>query len=259
MELGLKGKVAMVAAGTRGIGLATARSLVAEGAKVSVCGLDAARIKETAAALGAPHMAVRCDVASKSDIEAWFAATRKALGEPHILVTNTGGPPAGPLSELTEEQWAKGFENTVLNVVRMVALAAPAMKAARWGRVVHITSLVAKDPDPLLSISSTLRAGLSAMCRLSARELGPYGVTVNCVLPGSTATDRQTHLLEVRAKKSGLSVEEERRRAAEAVPVGRLADPAEIGDVVAFLCSERAGYVNGAQVVVDGGMTRGMG
>ena len=259
MDLGLKGKIAMVAAGTRGIGLAAAKSLAAEGATVSVCGLDPDRIKEAASALGAPHMAVRCDVASKAAIESWFAATRKALGDPHILVTNTGGPPAGPLSELSEEQWAKGFENTVMNVVRMVALASPAMKAARWGRIVHITSLVAKDPDPLLPVSSTLRAGLSAMCRLSARELGPHGVTVNCVLPGSTETDRQTHLLEVRAQKSGRSVAEERRLAESAVPVGRLAKPAEIGDVVSFLCSERAGFINGALVVVDGGMSRGPG
>lgn len=259
MDLGLAGKVAMVAAATRGIGLAAARSLAAEGARVSVCGLDAARIKEAAAALGAPHMAVRCDVSVKSDIEAWFETTRRSLGEPAILVTNTGGPPAGLAGELSEEQWQKGFENTVMNVVRMVALAAPKMKAAGWGRVVHITSLVAKDPDPALAISSTLRTGLSAMSRLQARELGPYGVTVNCVLPGSTATDRQTHLLAIRAQKSGLHIDEERRRAAEAVPAGRLAEPREIGDVVAFLCSERAGYINGAQVVVDGGLTRGMG
>lgn len=259
MDLGIKGKVAMVAAATRGIGLAAAKSLAAEGAKVSVCGLDAARIKEAAASLGAPHMAFRCDVSSKADIEAWFEATRKTLGDPQILVTNTGGPPAGLLGDLTEAQWVKGFENTVMNVVRMVALASPKMKESGWGRIVHITSLVAKDPDPLLGVSSTLRAGLSAMSRLQARELGPHGITVNCVLPGSTETDRQTHLLEVRAGKSGRGVDEERRLAAEAVPVRRLAKASEIGDVIAFLASERAGYVSGAQVVVDGGLTRGLG
>lgn len=259
MDLGINGKVAMVAAATRGIGLAAARSLAREGAQVSICGLDADRLKAAAKTLGAPHMAVRCDVSSKADIEAWFAATTSALGAPDIIVTNTGGPPAGLPGDLTEEQWQKGFENTVLNVVRMVALAAPKMREAKWGRIVHITSMVAKDPDPVLTISSTLRAGLSAMSRLQARELGPYGITVNCVLPGSTDTDRQTHLLGIRAHKSGLHVDEERRRAAQAVPVQRLAKPEEIGDVIAFLCSERASYVSGAQIVVDGGITRGPG
>ncbi|MBI3297646.1 MAG: SDR family oxidoreductase [Elusimicrobia bacterium] len=259
MDLGIKGKVAMVAAATRGIGLAAAQSLAREGAKVSICGLDANRIKEAAATLGAPHMAVRCDVASKADIETWFKATTGTLGPPQIIVTNTGGPAAGLIGDLTEEQWQKGFDNTVLNAVRMVALASPQMKEAKWGRIVHITSLVAKDPDPVLSISSTLRAGLGAMSRLQAKELGPHGITVNCVLPGSTDTDRQTHLLEIRAHKSGLHIDEERKRAALAVPVRRLAKPEEIGDVIAFLCSERAGYVSGAQIVVDGAITHGLG
>lgn len=259
MDLGLTGKVALVAAGTRGIGFAVAEALAREGATVSVCGATAANVEEAGRRLGPPHRAYRCDLGSGPDIEAWVRAADKDLGPPAILVTNTGGPPAGPVGAMSEAQWRAGFENTVLNVVRLTALVSPVMKKAGRGRIVHITSLVAKDPEPLLAISSTLRAGISAMTRLQARELGPHGVTVNCVLPGHTETDRQRHLLELRAKEAGIPLEEARRRAAEAIPLKRLARPEEIADAVAFLCSERAGYITGAQLVADGGATRGLG
>jgi 3-oxoacyl-[acyl-carrier protein] reductase len=259
MDLGLKGKTAMVAAATRGIGLAAARALAAEGAKVSVCGLDEGRVAAAAKALGAPHKAYRCDLSSAAEIEAWHRATVKDLGAPSILVTNTGGPPAGPIGSLTDLQWQKGFENTLLNVVRLTALASPAMKAAKWGRIVHVTSLVAKDPEPLLPISSTLRAGLMAMTKLQAKELAPFGVTVNGLLPGHTETDRQAHLLEVRAQKSGATVEEEKRRAVAHIPAGRMAAASEMGDVIAFLCSERAAYLSGQSIAVDGALSGGLG
>lgn len=259
MELGIRGKVAMVAAATRGIGLAAAEALAAEGARVSVCGVDAERVRAAQARLGAPHRAYRCDLSVAADIEAWHRDTVRDLGAPAILVTNTGGPPAGPIGTLSVEQWKAGFENTMLNVVRLVALAAPAMKAAKWGRIVHVTSLVAKDPEPLLPISSTLRAGLLAMTKLQAKELGPFGVTVNGLLPGHTETDRQAHLLEVRAKRNGTTVEEEKRRSVAHIPAGRMAAAREMGDIVAFLCSERAAYISGSSLVVDGGLSGGLG
>jgi 3-oxoacyl-[acyl-carrier protein] reductase len=256
MELGLRGKVAMVAAATRGIGQAAAESLAREGAKVSVCGLDEERLR---AARERGHHAVRCDLSKGADIAAWHAAVLKDLGAPSILVTNTGGPPAGPIGSLSDEQWLAGFENTVLNVTRLVSLASPAMKAAKWGRIVHVTSLVAKDPEPLLPISSTLRAGLMAMTKLQAKELGPFGVTVNGLLPGHTETDRQAHLLEVRAKKNGTTPEEEKRRSAAHIPLGRMASASEMGDIIAFLCSERAAYLSGQSLVVDGALSGGLG
>ncbi len=259
MDLKIEGKVAMVAAATRGIGLAVATALAREGARVSVCGLDSGRVDSVRSRLGAPHRAYRCDLSRRAEIESWVLATKRDLGAPAILVTNTGGPPAGSVGAVTEDQWRSGFENTVLNIVRLMPLVVPGMIAARWGRVVHLTSLVAKDPEPLLAISSTLRAGISAISRLQARELGAHGITVNCVLPGHTETDRQKHLLELRAEKNRSNVDEERRRAAETIPLKRLARPEEIADVVAFLCSERAGYVNGGQIVVDGGITGGLG
>lgn len=259
MDLGLKDKIAMVAAGTRGIGLACAQALAREGAKVSVCGVTPDHIERTARELGSAHRAYRCDLSRASDIEAWYRSTEKELGAPDILVTNTGGPPAGSAAGVDEDKWRAGFESTLLNVVRLTALAAPAMKRSGWGRIVHLTSLVAKDPEPMLAISSTLRAGLSALCRLQARELGPSGITVNCILPGHTETDRQTHLLELKAKEQQITLDAAREHAALAVPLRRLAQPEEIGDVVAFVCSERASYLSGAQILVDGAATRGLG
>jgi 3-oxoacyl-[acyl-carrier protein] reductase len=146
-----------------------------------------------------------------------------------------------------------------MNIVRMSKLVIPYMKEEKWGRIVHITSLVAKDPDLLLTISSTLRAGIGALCRLQAKELGAYGINVNCVLPGHTYTKRQEHLLEIKSQKFGLSFEETKNKAQAQIPLQRFAKPEEIADAIAFLCSQRASYVTGSQLVVDGGITSGQG
>jgi 3-oxoacyl-[acyl-carrier protein] reductase len=258
MDLGIQGKVAMVSAGSKGIGLAAARALAAEGCKVSLCSrnresLDAA-LKDIPNAQG-----FVCDVASKSDLERWVADTVRELGEPDILVTNTGGPPAGALSAMTDEQWAAGFESTLMNVVRLVRLVAPGMVARNWGRIVHVTSLVAKEPAAILPISSTLRAGLMATTRLQALEYAPHGVTVNAVLPGHTLTDRQLHLANVRSEQLGITPEEALKRQEMEIPARRMGKPEEIGAAVAYLCSEPAAYITGVNLLVDGGVTKGLG
>lgn len=248
MDWGIRGKRAMVAAATKGIGLAVARALAAEGAEVHVCGRT-----DPGALEGLAY--TPCDVADAVSIESWF----EAAGPPDILVTNTGGPPAGGWESLTDGQWQAGVESTLLSVTRMVALAAPRMRERGWGRIVHVTSYVAKQPHPLLAVSSTLRAGLMALTRLQASELAPHGVTVNSVLPGHTRTDRQLHLAEVRAQAEGIGVAEALERQAASVPMGRLAEPEEIAAAVAFLCSRPAGYVTGVNLVVDGGLSSGLG
>lgn len=258
MDLGIRDKVAMVAAGTKGIGLACAKALLAEGCRVSVCSRSAENLVRAKAELPGLH-AVSCDVTRAEDLDAWHRAVQAELGEPDIVVTNTGGPPAGPLSQMTDDQWQAGVDATLLNVVRLVRLVAPGMAARRWGRIVHITSLVAKEPSDLLPISSTLRAGLMALTRLQANELAASGVTVNSVLPGHTLTDRQLHLANVRAERLGISPSEALQRQADEVPMKRLADPAEIAAAVAFLCSVPAAYITGVNLLVDGGLTRGLG
>lgn len=259
MNLGIEGKVAMVAAASKGIGLATAKLLLEEGCRVSICGRNPAALEQAVANLGAGARASVADVSSLPDLETWFAETEREFGPPDILVTNTGGPPAGNWTQLTDEHWQAGFDSTLMNVVRMVRLASPRMKEKGWGRIVHLTSFVAKEPSPLLPISSTLRAGIIALTRLQATELASCGITVNGVLPGHTLTDRQLHLAEVIAQRDGISSEEALALQARTNPMGRIASPEEIASTIAFLCSRHASFVTGTSLLVDGGLIKGLG
>ena len=255
MNLGIEGRVAMVAASTKGIGLACAQALAKEGCKVSICGRNFQTARDAANQIGFGARAFECDVTKTSDIADWFADAAANLGPVGVLVTNTGGPPAGNVMELSDDQWQSGVDSTLMNVIRMVRLAAPMMREAKWGRIVHVTSLVAKEPAKLLPISSTLRTGLMSLTKLQAWELAEHGITVNSVLPGHTDTDRQKHLGEVRAEKEGISFEESMRLQASGTAMKRFARPEEIGDAVAFLCSERASYISGVSLLVDGATT----
>lgn len=245
----------MVAAASKGIGLAVAKELADEGCRVSFCARNEPGI-EAATRLVPGTLGFVCDVSDPTQIEAWHRETVDALGPVEILVTNTGGPPAGIWSEMSDEQWQSGFNSTLMNVVRMVRLVAPGMADRRWGRIVHVTSLVAKHPNPLLPISSTLRSGLLSLTKLQSDELARSGLTVNCVLPGHTLTDRQVHLAQVRGEREGIPFQQALEEQGASVPVGRLADPAEIAAAVAFLCSERASYITGTSLLVDGGIVR---
>jgi 3-oxoacyl-[acyl-carrier protein] reductase len=260
MDLGIHGKVAMVAAGSKGLGRAAALALAAEGCAVSVCGRDAealARVKVDLEALGGPAMAVVADVSREAELVRWQQATAAALGPVDILVTNTGGPKAAVFADLSDSDWVAGVESTLMNVVRMSRLVLPDMRARHWGRIVHITSLVAKQPLPMLTISSTLRAGLSALTRTLAMETAKDGITVNALLPGHVMTDRQIHLAQVKSAVDGLGVAEHLARAAASIPLGRIGQPEEIGAVIAFLCSAPASYLTGQSLLVDGGLVQG--
>lgn len=250
MDLGLKGQVAMVAAGSKGIGRAVVNLLVEEGAQVSVCSRNPVEIS------GA--MSFPADVSRPDDLERWHRETVRALGPVTILVTNTGGPPAGPIGAMTDDQWQSGIDSTLMNVIRLVRLVTPGMMEAGYGRIVHITSLVAAEPNPLLPISSTLRAGLQATTKLQSEELGPHGITVNAVLPGHTLTVRQRHLAEITAGKQGITPDEALANTAAKTAIRRIADPVEIAAPVVFLCSAAASYITGTSVLVDGGANRGI-
>jgi 3-oxoacyl-[acyl-carrier protein] reductase len=260
MELGIRGKVAMVAAGTKGLGRAAALALAAEGCAVSVCGRTSEALAQAEAdlkALGVPALAVAADVSLTEDLARWHQDTVAALGSVDILVTNTGGPKAAVFADLTDADWASGVESTLMNVVRMSRQVLPAMRERRWGRLIHITSLVAKQPYPLLTISSTLRAGLSGLTRTLAMETAKDGITVNALLPGHVMTDRQIHLAEVKSAAAGITPAEYFASTAAAIPMGRIGRPEEIGAVIAFLCGAQASYLTGQSLLVDGGLVQG--
>ncbi len=259
MELGLSGRVAMVAAASKGIGKAVALGLAEEGCRVSICGrtqesLDLAK-HDIEGIIGPDDvLAIIADVTKAEDLENWYKRTIDKFGTVDILVTNTGGPPAAKFMDLTDEQWESGVQSTLMNIVRLCRLTIPLMQEKGWGRIIHITSLVAKQPSDDLTISSTLRTGISALTRTLANQIAASGITVNAVLPGNTLTDRQTHLAEIRAKAAGISVEQSLERTAAAIPMKRMAEAHEIADSVTFLASERAGYITGVSLLVDGGV-----
>jgi 3-oxoacyl-[acyl-carrier protein] reductase len=238
--------------------LAVAKALAAEGCHVSICARNEETLEAAAAEISLDTRSYVVDVSNSEDLAWWVEQTETDLGPPDILITNTGGPPAGNLTQMTDEQWLAGVDSTLMNVVRMVRMVAPKMQANGFGRIVHITSLVAKEPSAMLPISSTLRAGLMALTRLQATEFAPHGITVNGVLPGHTLTDRQRHLAEMRAEKDGGTMEEALEKQGRDVPVGRLAKPEEIAAAVAFLCSVPAAYITGTNLLVDGGLTKGI-
>jgi 3-oxoacyl-[acyl-carrier protein] reductase len=256
MDLGIKDRVAMVAAASKGLGRACALALAEEGCKVSICSRSASELEKTRSEIEAhgEALAVVADVSSARDLEGWYQRTVDSFGQVDILVTNTGGPPVKRFMDLSDESWLSGVESTLMNVVRLSRLVIPGMRERRWGRIIHLTSLVAKQPVDELTISSTLRAGLSGLTKTMANQVGPHDITVNAILTGHILTDRQYALADVRVKERGITHEEYFAGQAAEIPLHRIGEPREIGEVVAFLASERASYVTGVSLQVDGGL-----
>lgn len=248
----------MIAAASKGLGKACAVALAQEGCRVSLCARNSDELEKARAEAAnyAEAIAVVADVTSAADLERWHQQTVSRLGPVDILVTNTGGPPVKRFLELTDEQWQSGVESTLMNVVRLSRLVIPGMQQRRWGRIIHLTSLVAKQPVDELTISSTIRAGLSGLTKTMANQVGPDGITVNALLTGHVMTDRQYHIADLRVIERGISYEEYFAGQAAEIPLRRIGEPREIGEVVAFLASERASYVTGVSLQVDGGLIR---
>jgi len=249
----------MVCGSTQGIGLAAATELAALGAEVTLVARDEARLREACATLPAPagqrhgHLAV--DFADPPEVGRRVSARAQAERPWHILVHNTGGPPAGPASEATPDALRRAFDMHVVSGQALLTALLPGMKAAGWGRIVNVISTSVKAPIPGLGVSNTIRAAVANWAKTLAGELGRFGITVNNVLPGFTDTARLAELFQARAARSGLTVERVRDDAIAGIPAGRLGRPDEIGAAVAFLCTNAAAYINGANLVVDGGRT----
>ncbi|HET7293683.1 MAG TPA: SDR family oxidoreductase [Vicinamibacteria bacterium] len=262
MNLGLAGRAAAVAASSRGLGRAVARGLAAEGCDVALCGRDAVRIREAADAIaresGRRTLPVVADVGVPEDCRRFVDEAARAFGRLDILVTNTGGPKPGGFDGVLDADWDAAYRVTLANVVNLVRSAVPHMKQARWGRIVNVTSLSAKQPVDGLVLSNAFRAAVVGLAKTLSNELGPHGILVNNVCPGYTRTDRLDELARVRGKAAGTTPEQVIAGLAQAVPLGRIAEPDEFAAVVCFLCSERASYVTGATIPIDGGAVRGL-
>src|SRR3984885_932994 len=257
MDFGLQGKTALVLAGGGGLGRAIAQALAAEGANVAVAGLRADSIAGTQAALaaiGGKSMSLLWDLADLSQIDGHVAKVESELGPVDILVNNTGGPPPTPASGQDPALWSKQFQSMVLSLIATTDRVLPNMRARHWGRIITSASSGVAAPIPNLAISNALRLSLLGWSKTLSREVAKDSITVNVVLPGRIATSRIKFLDEAKAKREGRTLEEVEPENTASIPAGRLGKPEEYGDVVAFLASERAAYITGSVVRVDGGM-----
>jgi len=257
MDMGITGRVAVVAASSKGLGRAIAHGLAAEGCRVVVSARGEPALRaaatEIASATGAEVEPIVADVSVGVECGRLIERAADRFGGVDILVTNTGGPPAGKFEALGEEQWVSGFESTLLNVVRLIRAAVPHMRRAGWGRIVNLTSLSARQPIDGLLLSNAFRAAVHGMAKTLSRELAPDGILVNNVCPGMHATDRLRHLAEIRAREAGISTEGALERLAENIPLRRLGRPEELAAAAVFLCSRQASFITGQSIIVDGG------
>jgi 3-oxoacyl-[acyl-carrier protein] reductase len=261
MDTGLRGKVALVCAASKGLGKATALALAAEGTRVAMCArhmptLEAAAT-EVAAATGAEVFAIEADLSRRGDVERLVEQTVHHFGGLDILVTNSGGPKPGLFSALSEGDWRDAIDLLLMSVVHLCHAAVPHMRQRGGGRIINITSVSSKQPVPGLVLSNALRPAVVGLSKTLANELARDGILVNCVAPGYTRTDRVIELAEATARREGVPIETVERRAVSNIPLGRMAEPAEIASVVVFLASELGSYTTGTTIVVDGGYVRG--
>ena len=258
MDLGLRGKVALVTAASKGMGKACALAFGAEGARVAMCARTESDLKaaadEVRSSTRAEVLAVPADVTRKPEVEALAQRVTSQWGGVDILVANAGGPARGFFEEMSDEQWQQAFELSLLSVVRLVRAVLPGMQAKKWGRVLTIQSVSVKQPLPDLLLSNAVRPGTHGMIKTLALRYAKDNITFNTVCPGRILTDRLMGGL----KGSGLSREQYIAELGAEIPIGRVGTPEEFANVVVFLASERASYVTGTAVQVDGGLVRGL-
>ena len=262
MDLGLKNKVALVAAASRGLGRAVAEELAAEGAQLVICSRSEEKInqaaKEIAEAHGAKVLAAVADVSNPEDVKRLTEFAVERLGRIDILVTNSGGPPAGPFESFTLEQWEAATKLLLHSSVELARQVLPGMKERKWGRVLNITSIAVKQPVDNLILSNSLRAAVTGFARTLANEVAQFGITVNNIMPGYTRTERVEELSRMMSEKQGITPEEFVARWEQEIPMRRIGEPREFAALAAFLVSERASYITGTSTPVDGGWIKAL-
>lgn len=262
MDLGLKGRVVLVAAASKGLGRATALGFAQEGADVAICGRDAASLNQVAdeirSSTGARVLAVPADITRAEEITGWVKRAVDEFGRIDTLVCNAGGPPSDTFVNLTDEQWEQAVQLNLMSVVRMIRASLPHLKASDAGRIVNLASSSVKQPIPGLILSNTLRLGLQGLVKTLSDELAPDGVLINTVAPGRIETDRVRSLDAQRATRAGISSEEQRKRTQQSIALGRYGTTEEFARYVVFLGSPANSYVTGQALLVDGGLTRSL-
>ena len=262
MNLGLKDRVAIIAASASGLGKEVALVLAEEGSKIAICARREDKIREAAKDIktktGSDVLAVVCDVTNEKDIGNLVQQTLQRYGKIDVLVCNAGGPPAGFFPDFAVDDWRKAIELNLISTINLCRHAVPHMKKNKWGRIINITSVAVKQPIDNLILSNTARAGVHGFSKSLSNQLAQDGITVNCVCPGFTLTERSKTLAEAISKKEGIAPQEVYKRWETSIPLGRLAKPREFADVVAFLASERASYITGTSIQVDGGAVKGL-
>jgi 3-oxoacyl-[acyl-carrier protein] reductase len=262
MDLGIRDRVAVVAASSRGLGQAVAEALAAEGVRLALCARSPGPLAETARAIrdrwGVDVFHQALDVTDHAAVKSFVAETFDRFGRVDIGVANAGGPPSKSFAETTLEDWRNAFELNFMSTLYLVRELLPHMQRQRWGRVVAITSIAARQPADGLVLSNAIRAAVSGLMKSLANEYGRDNILINTVCPGYTATDRLQAVAAAQAAAQGVGREQVVARWTANIPLGRLGRPEEFAAYVAFLCSERAGYVTGTSTAVDGGWIRGL-
>ncbi len=262
MDLGLKDRVAIVAASSRGLGRACALELAREEARVVLCSRDAERLAATAgeiaAATGVEPFWMAIDLTQPAQIRHLVDEALRRHGRIDVLVTNNGGPPPGYFEGLDDAAWQGAWELTLMSAVRLIRAVLPAMRAQGWGRIINLTSVSTKQPMDDLIFSNAYRSAVMGVSKTLSAQLAAEGITVNAVAPGYIRTDRVVQLDRARAAREGITVEQVLANRLKDYPIGRMGEPEELAALVAFLASERAGYITGTTIQVDGGYCKGL-
>jgi 3-oxoacyl-[acyl-carrier protein] reductase len=262
MDLGIKDKVAVVAASSKGLGKAVALGLAREGVKLTICARGRDELerteKEIVSETSADVLALECDVSKTAEIKKVVDETIKKYSKIDIMVNNAGGPPTGGFLDFSLEDWQRAIELNLFSTIKFTKEVLPRMREQKWGRIVNITSIAVKQPIDGLILSNTARAAVIGLAKTISNEYGQYNITVNNVCPGRILTDRIIHLANEKAKKEGRSIDEALSIMELDIPMRRIGKPEELANLVVFLASERASYITGTTIQADGGFTRGL-
>ncbi|MGA8029734.1 MAG: SDR family oxidoreductase [Bryobacteraceae bacterium] len=262
METGLRDRVAVVAGSTHGLGRAAAFALAAEGAHIALCARNAQALEDVAAKIreryGVQTNIHALDVRSSPAIQQFVSNAAEVFGRIDVCVTNAGGPPAKDFLATTDEDWDEAFFLNLRSAASLARAVIPYMQRQRWGRIITISSITVRQPQPQLILSNAIRAGVMGLVRTLANEFGKDGILVNNIAPGYTATERLKELSATRASALGQTEEQIEKAWVDQIPIGRLGKPEEVADAIVWLASERASFVTGQTILVDGGMYKGL-